>query len=538
MDIKILRNKFINDFDDSILKKELSTTTRLIILSFIVLFCLILRLSTIQSPAIDRTDWKEIDHITISMNYYKHGFNFFKPEISWPAEPPYVTAMELPLVPYITSFLYPIFGINVYTVRFLTLFMALMLVIFLYKLTRQELGDIIALCSAFVVSILPLNNPYGKFLFSEPTLIFFSVFSLYYLSKWLEFNKQKDFILSIVGFTLSLSLKPTSMYLIIPYLWLYYRKYKIKLPEYKSFLKFFLISLIIPIAWYSYAYYLVKTSIDVFGVFGGHDKFQTLTMLSSADWYRMMFKRISVDILGHRLNLIFIMIGIIFVILTKRGTLFLYYLLAIISFFIILAEGNYDTGYRQLTIIPAFSVLFSLGTLAIIFFLIKGIKFSFRNLFNKKRNSINSSIFSNELFLIFIIFPMLLFYNNNGIFINNSKKPFWGDCWELAQAIKKNDLSKSKIIAAGAYTINKGGNDLSPVIYYYADVTGWTLSDKEWNLEYVKKLIKKGASAFVAYHMYREPESITFIDLMKKKYKTLFEDKKKSILLLSLKETQ
>ena len=34
--------------------------------------------------------------IEISKNYVKNDFNFFKPEITWPAEPPRVTAMELP----------------------------------------------------------------------------------------------------------------------------------------------------------------------------------------------------------------------------------------------------------------------------------------------------------------------------------------------------------------------------------------------------------------------------------------------------------
>jgi hypothetical protein len=91
-------------------ESRISPVLAKVCLGTILLSCLAIRLWTIGAPALDRTTWKEIDYIAISSNYWKHGFNFFHPEISWPADPPRYTAMEFPLVPYMAALLYEIFG--------------------------------------------------------------------------------------------------------------------------------------------------------------------------------------------------------------------------------------------------------------------------------------------------------------------------------------------------------------------------------------------------------------------------------------------
>lgn len=81
-------------------------------LGAIVLFFALIRLAGIAIPSLQWTAWKEIDYISISTNYIDNGFKFHEPTITWPAEPPRVTAMEFPLVPYLSAFLYKVFGFN------------------------------------------------------------------------------------------------------------------------------------------------------------------------------------------------------------------------------------------------------------------------------------------------------------------------------------------------------------------------------------------------------------------------------------------
>ncbi len=260
-----------------------------LILGLILVITGIIRLSTIDSPALDRTDWKEIDHIMISKNYYENGYKFLYPEVDWPAENPRYTAMELPVAPFFAGLLYGLFGFNVYSVRLLTFIAFLFLVFLTYKLVKRETGILLALIAALLAAILPLSNQFNRYLFSEPLLLFFSVFSIFLYAEWIKKKKVWQLLSFIAGFSLAISLKPTCLYLGLPLLWIHYRANGLQFKRYFSFVFTMLVCLILPIGWYTHAYFLANNYIDVFGVFGGqfggHDKFQTISMLSDFQWW-------------------------------------------------------------------------------------------------------------------------------------------------------------------------------------------------------------------------------------------------------------
>ena len=89
-------------------------------------------------------------------------------------------------------------------------------------------------------------------------------------------------------------------------------------------------------------------------------------------------------------------------------------------------------------------------------------------------------------------------------------------------------------ITAGEYTIHEGGNDLSPNLYYYADVQGWSLQAGDWNMKLIDSLIIRGATIFTAIDMSREPESLDFIKQMEEKYPVLYMDEENEMLILDL----
>ena len=506
---------------------SLSPKFQRICLSLIILGCLSIRLVSIDSPTLDRTRWKEIDYIEISKNYSKNGYNFFKPEISWPAEPPRVTPMELPVVPYIASFLYPVFGINIYTVRLITLISFLLLPIYIFLLCKREIGPFVALIAAVASAMMPLFNKFGNFLFSEPLMILMSVVAIYHFAQWIEHRRRSDWFIALIGFTLAISLKLTPLYLLLPLSWIVFREYRFDVKKYKNFLIFIMLALILPTAWYTYAYYLTKNSIDVFGIFQGHDKMQTFAMLSSPEWYMKMIYRISCHILGGTLGSLLCLLGFGTIFFNRKADLFFAYFFAIIIFFIIVAEGNFDAPYRQLTLIPPGSVLVAMGTLAVLS-LIKAltvnISFSKLTLRIRKLDIL-------LCFAIILLIPLEFMILST---ILDPMKPYRPRNWEFAKEIRKYANSSTKLVCAGEYTIHKGGYDLSPEIYYYTGLQGWTLLQGDWNIEKIKELIGRGATLFVAIAMDREPDSNQFIDRMKHTYRTLYANNSKDWLLLDL----
>lgn len=520
---------WITDFKNSF--KEISTPDaipahyRKLVFWCIVVLILAIRFLTIQTPALDRTVWKEIDYISISKNYLANGFNFFQPTISWPAEPPNVTAMELPVIPYLAALLYKIFGFNVWTVRLLPIIFYLLIIYYVYKLTYEYFGPVIGLIAAFISGILPLNNSFGNVLFSDPAMVAFSIFTIFYFSQWMKYGRKKDRILATLGFSLAVALKIEPLYLLLPLSWLFFKKYRLDIKKYKVFISFILISLILPVCWYLYAYFLTNHSIDVFGIFKGHNKLQTFTMLSNSIWYFKMKWNLS-SLLGHWVGLILIFSGITSALLLRKGSLFFFYLAAVFIYFILVAEGNIDTSYRQFCIIPPAAAFMALGSTSISLLFIK--------IFKRYINAIYFSPF--VILWIALIIPLLIpIHKSHYIFLKDINQPVEQDQWDYAQIIKKYAGPKSKIITTGTYTMHVGGNDLSPVLYYYSGLKGWTLEKKNRNLNNVNILINKGADLFAAIYIQREPDMIGLINRLKKDHVVLFEDQKGGFILLSLK---
>jgi 4-amino-4-deoxy-L-arabinose transferase-like glycosyltransferase len=528
--MKKLYRKWKSEFIRQITIEPFSAKFQYTCLAIILLFTVAVRLVSIDAPALDRTMWKEIDYIAISSNFWQNGFNFLSPEIFWPAEPPRTTAMELPLVPYMAAILYSLFGFNVITVRLIPLLSFLLLSVYVFRLAKRELNSMVGLIASLAASIFPLYNQFGNILFSEPLMITMSVAAVFHFAQWMDSGRMNDCILSGTSFSLAVALKLTPLYLLLPLTWLAYRKFGLTLKNYIKLLILLLLSLLLPIAWYAYAYYLTFNSIDVFGIFHGHDKMQTATMLADPSWYTTMLFRIGGNILGGKFSSLFCLIGFLSgLTYLKKTNLFYAYALMITIFFVIVAEGQIDAPYRQHTAIPFLAVFLALGTVSFLSFF-KSVWQPANPLTSKRQK-----LFPQKLLLICsgLVIAILVF-NFAKVFNRDPLVPSDPIRWELSEQIKMYASPEAKLIAAGEYTIHKGGNDLSPVLYHYSGLRGWTIEADGWNPKTIDRFIQKGATLFAATQMSRQAESEPFIKSMRQRYPSLYENSSREILLLDL----
>lgn len=502
--------------------------SQIAIVGVLVLVVLAIRLATIGHPTLEWTAWKEIDYIYISQNYATNGFDFFHPAVSWPAEPPRVTEMEFPLVPFLTAAFYKIFGFNVYSVRLLTLLAFLLLMIFVFKLVKRELGSFTAIMASFAVGVLPLFHPFGKFLYTEPTMIAMSVISLFYFAEWIDFHRRKDCVLALISISLTFALKIETLYLMLPIFWIAFRRYRFDFKEYVKPGILLTVGLVLPVLWYSYAYYLEMTGAHVFGIFAGHNKLQTFTMLADFRWYRLIAERIVYDILGGRYGTLLFLAGLVTSALLRRGGLFFAYLISIGAYFAIVAEGNIDAPYRQLTLVPAAGIFVACGATTIATCLLFAYKYWIKNYALRTASAI---ALASGLFLI----AWIPFSHRDGIFIENA--PRNKQRWGIAQQIRQYANADTKLVILGEYTKHVGGYDLSPVLYYYSGLQGWTLTPKDWNLARIEQLRAKGGNLLIIVQpyetepvMYQPEESPkALMDLLKTRFRILSEDENSTI---------
>lgn len=522
--------QFRRDYLTLLNQEVISPSVQRVLVSLIVAACLFVRLWTIDAPPLDRTTWKEIDYLTISTNYWQHGFKFFEPEVTWPAEPPRITALELPLIPYVTALLYPLFGVTPYSARILSTFGWLLMCVYVFRLAKRELGPLVGVLSALASSIMPLYHPMGRMLFSDPVMLAMSVMALFHFSEWVERRRQCDGFLAMGAFSLAVALKLEPLYLLLPILWIAFRQYGWRLGEYRQFVILVGCALILPILWYSYAYHLAHTYTDVFGVFGGiggreaHNKFQTLTMLSNPEWYSIMYKRLTGQILGGMVGTVLFLVGLFVSLVLRTGKLFLVYALTMGIYFGLVAEGQIDAHYRQLASVPPFAGFIALGSLAVWAVPLAAWR-SFSNSFGPVWWHARVCVLGGIALIALIGFQMRWSIMGQHLYL-----PPHPVTWEFAQVIMSHADKNSKLVTAGEYTIHKGGNDLSPVLYYYSNLQGWSLQAGEWDFHLIETLIAKGATHFAAVQMSREPDAEPFLREMRTRYPVLY-DKDDMVLL-------
>jgi hypothetical protein len=214
-------------------------------------------------------------------------------------------------------------------------------------------------------------------------------------------------------------------------------------------------------------------------------------------------------------------------VLRKTNAVFAY-LVAIHVYFVVVAEGQLDAPYRQLAGVPIGATFVAIGLFA-------GAALANVVLrrFRRTTGKLGAVHFAPVALAGFYVAALL--FDNRGWILDASPRAHLTDrVVELVPVITEHLNDGEKIVTAGNYTIHKGGNDLSPVLYYYAGVRGWSLQREQWDIQLVEDLKRKGAGLFVAMNMSREPDARPFLEAVMDRYRVLLDDDKRGFIVVDL----
>jgi len=158
--------------------------------------------------------WRQADVTSMTLNYYQHGMNFFKPELHCIASDGNTTGYcvsEAPIIYYFTAILYKIFGPHDFLLRMVNLILFFIGLLYLFK----------TLLLIFKSVVFPLII--CTFVFSSPVLVYYAnnflpdtvalamiFIGWYFFTKFFIYAKQKDLFLTIIFFTLASLFKVTT----------------------------------------------------------------------------------------------------------------------------------------------------------------------------------------------------------------------------------------------------------------------------------------------------------------------------------------
>lgn len=233
---------------------------------FIVIAILILgfyiRAYHIDYPVIGYHNQKEAHTLSEIRNFYDGGNllvperDYYKPHIDKPYG---IHGDNFPLVAWIITALWKIFGLSLWTARLVIILFSLMAVLFTYLLVREMFDrEDFALLSALFTAIMPLLVFFGRQVQYDTPALGFSMAALYFFWLWKKDPKTKHFVWFCFLFILGGVSKYPFLIFIVPVLAAFpYKRLNIRKKEFKKkYLRQFLIggsSVIIFLFWWFFS---------------------------------------------------------------------------------------------------------------------------------------------------------------------------------------------------------------------------------------------------------------------------------------------
>jgi hypothetical protein len=328
----------------------------------IVLFCLIIgafvaRLYKIDNPIADWHSWRQADTSAVTRNFIKFGFNPFIPRYddisniqTGRDNPVGYRFVEFPLYNSISYAVISATGNSIFTIeiwqRLVSILFSLCSMYFIYKITSHFSSSIAGLGAAFFFGFLPYSIYYSRVILPEPTMVSFSLGSLYTFILWREkSDRVMLLILSAILASCAILVKPYAVFFFPPILVLLKDFSFIK----KNFLWLVIFCLLTVLPFVGWRMWMKQfpEGIPAFLWLLNNNNIR----FKGAFFYWIFAERISKLILGY-FGIFFVLLGVIFQSKYVRISFFNVLALSMILYLFIFAGGNVQHDYYQVIIVP------------------------------------------------------------------------------------------------------------------------------------------------------------------------------------------
>lgn len=349
-----------------------------IILGLILLVAIVLRGYNIMAPLSDAYSWRQADTASVARNFVRNGFDLLHPRYddlssiqSGIDNPKGLRFVEVPIYNALFGILYqafPIFPIEVWG-RIVAIIFSLGIIGIIYYLCLHEVDRISAIVSSTIYAIFPAFVFFSRVVLPETPALALSFISIFLLYKEVKRKKQDGFsfiyfFLSILAFSLSILIKPTTLFYGITLGFLFIRKYEFEVIKRVQPYLFFILALAPFFIWRIYIQQYpegIPASdwlIMNVNTFEG----QKNIFFKPAFFRWIFFERINTMIFGGFTTVLFI-IGM----MSKRKSLFLYSIaFSGLLYLFVFQGGNVQHEYYQTLILPPLAIFSGIGASTIL----------------------------------------------------------------------------------------------------------------------------------------------------------------------------
>jgi hypothetical protein len=341
-------------------------------LAAILLLGVGLRLLYISSPLLDAHRWRQIDTAVMARYFYEDSPNPLYPQVNWGGPRGYVES-EFPLVPFIASLLYFVFGPDDRLGRITTVAFSAGLMILLYLLVRTMRGTPAARAATFLVAVSPGAVYYGRTFMPDTAMLCLSVGALFGIVRYLQTGSTRALAWGSAALAAAVLVKMPAVLVLAPIAAAAWQaRGRAALVDRRLWIAVG-VALAIAAAWYVHAYFIFRETGLTYGILAHpartyppeiapgpwpdvFSKWTTLARLRDPELYQDLLYRI------NRLLLTPVGLGVSLVgLLTWRGAWSLVpaaWLAAMLAFILVAAEGNLAHDYYQLPLVVIAAMYF------------------------------------------------------------------------------------------------------------------------------------------------------------------------------------
>ena len=452
-------------------------------------------------------EWRQCDTAAIARNFYENGMDLFHPQIDWAGNSGGYVESEFQIYPFVTALLYKIFGFHEFLGRLLSIIVSVAGVFYFFLLVREIFGERTALWASGVYSLLPLNVFYSTSFQPEASFMAASIAGMYYLIKWSDSGSAAHLSYSAILISAACLLKLTNLYLGLPVLYVFIKKYKTAFWKTPSFWLYGVIVLAPVILWYHHAHGIFLESGNSFGIWDYKTgKWLNLEFLEFRFWNKLFFFSIFIK---H-----FAVFGLPLFIagysMKRSGDKEMFFELWLLAFFIfvfIAARGHMLHEYYQLP-------LAAIGS-------------AYIGKFLAEKFAVNNVVKIYFAAMIVVSVPIYSYY----VMLQTPADSFE---MKLASIIKEKIKDGRPLIFISQSSPDPFFPDCDPVLLYHAHMKGWTTSAKKFDHVYLEGKIKRGAAYVAGKHSFFKGADggVKLRMLLSGAYQKLYDDGEKFLVCL------
>jgi len=440
-----------------------------VVVGLILVLALSLRLYHFTYPFLDHHSWRQTQTAMVARNYLRGGFNILRPEVDWFGKGPSVVELEFGLTPYMTSFLYVLFGVHDWVGRVVPIAFSLASIVYLYLLVRYLSDEDTAIFSCFAYAILPLNVFFSRVQMPESAMLLFTIGSLYHFSKYVKYGGYRQYVLSLAFTSLAYLTKLPSLYLILPLAYIAWAGRQTGSAGYRHVSLFFILTVGVAISYYWYIHQVAD--VGTIGYVFGQDKWGGGSVWFDGTFYSTIWSRLT-DVVYTEVGLALLAFGMV---VARKHVLFHVWLLSVVLYILTVAKGNEVHDYYQMPLLPVGS--FYIGSALSLSYKSRGLK--------------PFTIGLCALFLGSSVVHLMPLYGLYGL-----------PAYHAGMKAGEIDASNSLILTV----VDRP--DLMPEILYYADRKGWAVWPQNVSVETIESYRQMGARYLVMSGLSSPPDMV------------------------------